>query len=666
MCPIAKTLLWINILIILIPYNKRAATAYSGLVYYYSLETYHDSLTSIKSRDNKNSNLVNLNNSSYWKNTRKRIDYLNYKYLGDLFSYFPFGFFQNLGYFGQPSFVYLFGSNTPSFILNQNELNNRFTNMFNPFYLRDESMDSILIVYPTRSFLFNNSNNIATILFYPFSKRLKKPYSRIKYYQAPNDEGMIDASFNINPMRKVFLSIGINNSSVSPNYLNTDFSLWKTTLNLNYYFSSKILLNFSYNYCYAKTELFGGVEDTIANSQDFGRLLFSPLEASVKFNDRYEKNYDNYFNFNFKYYPETDFNLNFNVYYNSNSSQFRQNENKNNLLNKIINNNTTKTIGAKLKADYHFSNFNLSLLANLEKNNYSLDVYKYFNSEYSYYSSVVAEKNLFNKFNLSVFGKYLHLRNKNILGFGGDLSFNISRGITAYLGYSSFEKPDNIEEGILASQNNGNNKLDKILFAEIKFKNKNLLINLSYLKLLQKNLPFLAFNGTFSEASVLKNYSIFYGDKNFSSLNILTSLSVGNFQLNVNASFNTENLFNALPKFVTKSELFFLDTLFNNNLKIKAGMIYSYASNLSFRILDFQISRQIFFRTNNNGLEQLRNPYPITLKGQFDFFFAGNIRNRAIIYFAIENVLDFKYYILPFYPMPGRTFRFGIKWDFFN
>jgi outer membrane cobalamin receptor len=51
---------------------------------------------------------------------------------------------------------------------------------------------------------------------------------------------------------------------------------------------------------------------------------------------------------------------------------------------------------------------------------------------------------------------------------------------------------------------------------------------------------------------------------------------------------------------------------------------------------------------------------------RIDFTLAGEIQKSAIAYFAWENLLGENYYIVPYYPMPGRSIRFGIAWEIFN
>ena len=64
--------------------------------------------------------------------------------------------------------------------------------------------------------------------------------------------------------------------------------------------------------------------------------------------------------------------------------------------------------------------------------------------------------------------------------------------------------------------------------------------------------------------------------------------------------------------------------------------------------------------TFENGLLEVPSSYKV------DFTLVGEIQKVAIVYFTFENLLDNKYYITPYYPMPERNFRFGVAWELLN
>ncbi len=656
-----QLLLPFALLAFLYPNNIRAMQAKRVSYYRCGIITRSDSIAPANKGVQQDSLFkLGLNNKDeFFKIKRKDYDLLDHQNFSDLFNYFPFGFLQDLGYFGQPSFIYLFGNNAPSFLLDGNELNNRFTQTFNPYQVRNELADSILIVYPTRGFLFNNSNNGATVILFPFNNRAKRPYSKIWYFQGENDQGLIDGTFNIKPFKKTNVYIGINNSSISPNYANTDFSLWKTTLGIKYSFSNKIILNLSYNYSSSNTQLFGGVSSLNNSSQ----TLFSPLEAKVNFPERYSKNRNDFWNLNFQWMPLGKLTLAMDAYYNFSYNEFRQNEKNSVNIARIFNNNIVKTAGLKLRAKTNFAGLKILTIENIERNNFSLDVYKYFKSSVLFSFAFSVTKSLFdNNFTVSLFGKYL---NKSPAA-GADVSFNISRHFSVYAGYSYSNIPAIIEEEALPKLTNGNKKNRGIFFTQIKFTRKNFQLNFSYLQRNLYNNVYLATNAKLQFANPKDNYYVLYENERFSALNSLGYVKFNKFKFDLNFTYNFNQPILVQPKIFTKMGFYYFDTLFNRNLKMKVGLIYSYSSNQAYRKIDFQINKEIFYNIVNSNPQLFTQTLKLSNKGQLDFFFAGNIRNRATLYFTIKNILNEQYYIVPYYPMEGRTFLFGVKWKFFN
>jgi outer membrane receptor protein involved in Fe transport len=62
--------------------------------------------------------------------------------------------------------------------------------------------------------------------------------------------------------------------------------------------------------------------------------------------------------------------------------------------------------------------------------------------------------------------------------------------------------------------------------------------------------------------------------------------------------------------------------------------------------------------------------YPLSLNqqkftGALDFLFFAKLGD-AVVHFTIENLLNTKYYVVPFYPMPDRNLRLGVTWEFLN
>jgi outer membrane cobalamin receptor len=102
-----------------------------------------------------------------------------------------------------------------------------------------------------------------------------------------------------------------------------------------------------------------------------------------------------------------------------------------------------------------------------------------------------------------------------------------------------------------------------------------------------------------------------------------------------------------VPEIFSKSGIYISDSLFSSNLNLKSGFVFTYYGKIKY--------------LNTQGSIFETNPaYTI------DFTLSGRIRNAATVYFTWENLLDEKYYLIPYYPALGRNLRFGIAWDLFN
>jgi len=89
------------------------------------------------------------------------------------------------------------------------------------------------------------------------------------------------------------------------------------------------------------------------------------------------------------------------------------------------------------------------------------------------------------------------------------------------------------------------------------------------------------------------------------------------------------------------------DFLFKNNLDLKAGFVFYY---------------------NGKRVAKVNSTYTpnVDENNRLDFTFTGVIQKVAIIYFTWQNLLNQKYFIIPYYPMPKQSIRFGIAWELFN
>ena len=208
----------------------------------------------------------------------------NYRYTGDLLRSFNLNFIKDLGFIGYPneSFIYGVGNNAVSYMLDGVLWNNRYTNSLDLNQVQSEDIDSIEIVPSPRGFLYGPYNNPVTVNFITRDFISHEPYARIKYYQGPNAEAMIDGKFSALLAERWNLSFEVTNRSIDSTYTNTEFSFWKINAKLKYFLSNSVNITGWYYYVDTKQGLNGGVNvDSIANiPPQYNIDMYSP-EAPV-------------------------------------------------------------------------------------------------------------------------------------------------------------------------------------------------------------------------------------------------------------------------------------------------------------------------------------------------------------------------------------------------
>ncbi|MEJ5352575.1 MAG: putative porin [Melioribacteraceae bacterium] len=611
---------------------------------------------------------------------KEELNFSDYRYSGNFFNYIPFGLIRDLGSLGQPNEVLLYGSgyNNISFLYDGILINNRLFNSYDLYLLQSESIDSIEIITFPRGFFYSNYNNSASVNFISKYNSSSKPYTRIKFYQAPNEEGMIDGIFSSNFGKRLNIFSEITNQSVNPFYRNTDYSLWLASLRVSYALSNNLTLIGSYKHSKSIIQLNGGVNaDSILNSypkEQFEDVLYNNILAPVKFYNRYQKVTTH--NFTLRLFGELYKNsfTDFSIYYQTGLSEFRQNDttgtNLQSNAENVFHNNEYKTIGVRLKNDLTFSNLQINFINEFENNKFSSPLLIQNKSLNSFSSGIFLTSFLPKKIaQISLYGKYLNYDDNSYFGYGGDISFNLNNKIKIYAGASSFYKPFTLFENHPFAIN----KKQKNTAVEIKsiFSFNPLKIELGYFysASIDKQIAALIQN-----KFLLNDNAIYFKIDNLylQGINLALNAKVWKIILTSNTNFyfsesNREK--QAIPEFTSSGGIYYQDLLFNSNLNLKIGLNYYSIGTRNDMLIDFEknITTPYMWLIAPNVRTV---PYLLTKKYpsefQLDLFAAGQIQKNAIIYFVFENLLNRKYFIVPYYPKQERGIRFGVAWEFFD
>lgn len=568
---------------------------------------------------------------------RKQIDFLDYRYTGNLFKPFGISFLRDYGFVGYPAELMLYGTNEVSYFENGIYVNSRSSDYFNLNFIPSEMIDSIEIVPAPRGFLYSPVNNPVSVNLIKRDICSFQPYTRVKYYEGPSGEAFIDAIFNARIFKNFLLTIDISNRKVDSSYVNSDFSIWQGGTHLKYLLSDKINVTASYAYNKYEVGLNGGVNvDSLKQlTTNIDQYLYDNLLAPVYFGYRriniLQHNLGLRLLANLDSHSQTDFA----VYYRFDNDEVSDPPDHLNYPQKDKN----KTTGALLRQDLKLAFADLKFIAQYEKTNtrlYASDSYSDFSTDYFTFAPIFSLYLIDSTFVPSVYYKIQNVTrsiSKGYHGFGFDLSMNPLDYLKLYGGYSLYKSPNLIDDVSTVE-----------LSAKINF--ENLRLSVDFINR-SENLLFINSSALTPEYFLDLGTTQLGGNFSYKLWYILLEASAY-FDVSKHKAFNgTPYSTVAVPKIKLNSGIYFDGYFFNENLNLKTGFAVNYNS------------KQRLF---SSGQE-----YDIADQfATIDFTLAGEIKKAAIAYFTWENLFDETYYIVPYFPMFRRGIRFGVAWELFN
>lgn len=577
--------------------------------------------------------------------SQRDIKTLEYRYAGDYLNLFNFNFIKDLGFPGQPNENFLFGigNGGVSYFIDGISFNERYTNSLNLNLIQSEDIDSIEVIRLPRGFFYGGLPNPVSVNFITKDYLPIKPYSRIRYYQGPDRESMIDGKFSLILTRKLVASFELTNRIVDSTYTNTEYSLWQTKAALKYLLSNDINFIVSYNYNNYDAGYSGGVNlDSIkSTTSNIDAVFYDFRAAPMIFPNGELKTTTHLPRLKILSKPWNWLISEANIFY---------------LLNRTENNTTNreyrenKSIGFNLRNDAEFNFLKLQVNVDYENSSFLRNfLYTDRQIDSTFFVSTENNANIFSfsaflsssfgngKFVPSVFYKLStidfdsDLPNVNYVnggtssGVGVDLTIRALDNLDFYFGYSVIDRDDLT------------NTTNYLLEASAKFHDQEFSTEVKYFI---NNYSYRFYTG-----GIFFDY-IQFGD--LSGLGINLKYSFWKLLLESSSSFYfSDNKLNGVPDIQTRSGLYFNSSLFQDNLFLKAGFLFTYTG-----------SNNVF--TFENGMIEVPSFYKL------DFTLAGEIQKTAIVYFLWQNLLDKQYFVTPYYPMPSRSIRFGVAWEMFN
>jgi TonB-dependent Receptor Plug Domain len=561
-----------------------------------------------------------------------------YRYTGDLLRSFSLNFVKDYGFIGYPNetFIYGVGNSAISYLQDGVFWNDRYTNSLDLNLIQSENIDSMEIVPSPRGFLYGPYNNPVTVNFITRDFIPPVPYARIRYYEGPDGEAMIDGKFSAMVAKRWNYSFQLTNRSKDETYDNTELSLWQFNTKLKYFLSNSVNLQAYYYYVDKEQGLNGGVDyDSLSRSSDDPNAdLYDPIAAPVRFPNQKLDILEHNVGLRTLAKPFDDSQLDLSIYYRYGMDEFRDGNDTADYKRDLEN----KSVGGALDYRQESEFLNLDLFATYEENNSNLLTENYFQSinqemnnvHYSV-SGVLSGNILNNRIVPSIFYKYeskdfgdgISITNP---GYGFDIKISPLEIMNFYIGFSKYNQLEDINADLLE--------------LGWRLRMNNLGLDLKFFEM-NNFVPYVPDLWSLILTGAEIGYPI-YSTKGFGAVG---SYKFWNLLVDANFSYYFEPRI-SLPEYQIITGLYVNNIFFDNNLDLKTGFKFYYTSEIE---------------PDWGGREPSVQP-----TNKLDFNLAGEIQKVAIFYFQWENLFGNEYYITPYYPMPVRNIKFGIAWELFN
>lgn len=561
-----------------------------------------------------------------------------------------------------------------SLLLNGIVLNEPLTNLFDLRDFRFDEVDSIVILSPLRAFLFSRNNDESGIYLIEKNRFSIKPFSRIKYIEAPYDNLFFDGIFNVNFSRNFNFDFGITKHNALGRFKNSEKDLWAGKLKFVYIFNEKLNFDLTYRYSKSLVRFNEGINIKNPNllpNETITDILYDNQRAIVINDDAYHKWTFNIVNLNGNLELE-EYTSKFNLYFNQSLREFRDNEHKQDSL-KILQNHWSKIWGINLRQQFPLGFNQFEFNFNFEK--IIIESPFYFSKVNENRSSISAlyKLTLLKSLVPSFYMKANKLPNQPVLySFGSDVQFRFTKLISMFIGYSQFKNLYSYDElyfnnfDLTGSYSNASIFWSKLILNHKIF-----------------NISIEGFLKTISNPSKQNN---FYSSENSTIIrdyfpeklktygtNLLLKFHLWKITSNINFTYSDQlntfqqNQYHKIdqPRFLTRTEIFYRGNFFKESLDLLLGIRLVGFSSFSGK--SFSPEKLIFVDTRAYG-DSIINFNSVKIPANFtlDIFASGRVQDAANVYLSLENIFNRKFYLMPYYPVNDIQFRFGISWEFWD
>ena len=379
--------------------------------------------------------------------TDSMINFMNYRYAGDVAALMPGVFSRDFGSLGLlPIFsINGMGGKSVAYFSNGILLNDPLTGLFNPYLYPTENAERMEIVSGTREFLYGLNSTGGAINFIDKSKKAIKPYSRLRYSESGYGFGIVDGMVSQDVIRRLNVTMGVQHTVYGQRLENENYDCWNARVKARYNINDNINVFASEMYNQSLLGMFGGVD--LNKTPD--SLRYDVLQATVRNAEAYEKldRHDVQIGAAARILPDSEAVGAVTLYYTSTVRGYRDPENRSS-SNRI-----------NIDQWQHARWFGMKLTQNLTALNQRFDFGADLRTERVHLSPATSESSatplaLWGKAEitllpvliLSPYGRYDGYRGQRLLSYGGDLTAPLHQNFKVYGGYSrSYRIPTYVE-----------------------------------------------------------------------------------------------------------------------------------------------------------------------------------------------------------------------------
>ncbi|MBI5471041.1 MAG: TonB-dependent receptor [Ignavibacteriae bacterium] len=593
--------------------------------------------------------------------TMNDLNFLDYRYAGDVLVTLPGVFLRDLQSEGQYSQVNMRGVDWRgiAILMNGRQMNDPMSGVYNLYQIAPEFADRIEVITGPRAFLYGLNSTGASINVVTKNYNSNRASSKLNYTESADNYQYSDGTFSQNISRKINVTLGFQHIGTDGRYAASADDAWNVRVKLRYNLSKDINFILSEYMSRSKTQFNGGID--LARTGLSARA-FRPELAVVVNQDasEYINRHDVDFSFVGTLLGDTTNVSTLTFYYSNNLREYRDKEPGTNGV-FVSSDHRSSWMGALFTQDFHTEWQRLHIGANIELRQieWSPNLNRRRNSLGSVWGK---QEFLLNDIvTIAGFARYDNALREPALSIGADASINVLPWLQVFGGLSTSKRFPTYQEmfwtdstvsrpGAITSEKHRTLELG------------------AQLQLGGMNLRASFFHRTIENPILLRPYGsfLFPGVQYTNGGRLITNGVEVNLKGRVwvlyidgAGTFITQqnesgSILTRYPRFSANGGIYFWQKLINDHLDLKIGFRGRYVSGSQGELFNPEIIAYVA----NEGT-------PLGFGSSVDGFLIAGIGN-AFVHLVWQNLTNAAYYSTPYYPVYDRQVKLGISWQFLD